>query len=323
MILAGDIGATNTRLALFETDGTFKKTGEAKFSSRQFPSLLPIIQKMVRQYPDVKISSAVFGVAGPVQNGRCQTTNLPWTIDRQELENELRISPVFLLNDLEATAWGIDVLEKKDICLIHPGKMKEGNRALLVAGTGLGEAGLYWDGSRHHPFACEGGHTDFGPRNDLEIGLLQYLRKTYGHVSYERIVSGPGLVCLYRFLVESGIEKPSLEVEQEMRQKDPAQVITDWGLQQRDPVCTKAIEWFVSLYGAEAGNLALKVFALGGVYIGGNIAKKLKDLIQRGGWVRAFTEKGRFQPLLNSMSVSLVLNEDAPLLGAVKFALSH
>ncbi|MBF8264028.1 MAG: Glucokinase [Parachlamydiales bacterium] len=324
MILAGDIGGTNTRLALFEEGRALKKIAEGYFLNNNYLALLPIIQTFLKQHPKASISCAAFGIAGPVRQGRCQATNIPWVVDSSELEKALKISPIYLLNDLEAYAWGLKVLSPKDLVVLHAGEPKlAGNAALLAAGTGLGEAGLYWDGREHRPFACEGGHTDFGPRDDLEIDLLRYLRKIYGHVSYERIISGPGLYHLYQFLLATGLEKSSTEVQREMALKDPPAVISEWGLKNRDKACARAVDWFISLYGAEAGNLALKIMALGGVYIGGKIATIFYDKIIEGGFVKSFTDKGRFSPLLRTITVHMVLNQDAPWLGAAEYARTH
>lgn len=323
MLLAADIGATNTRLAIFEKGKNLKKVAVGRYLNNKYLSLLPIIQTFLKQHNHPKISQAAIGIAGPVKNGRCQMTNLSWNVDRSELERELKISPIFLLNDLEATAWGLRALDSKDIYVLHEGEKAKGNAALLAAGTGLGEAGLYWDKQEHRPFACEGGHTDFGPRNDQEIELLRYLRKIYGHVSYERIVSGPGLYHLYQFLIVSGQETASGLVQKEMEEKDPSAVIAKWGLGDQDKACARAINWFISLYGAEAGNLALKIFAVGGVYIAGAIAKIFSDRIKKGDFVRSFLDKGRYSSFLSTIPVYLVLNEDCPLLGAVEYAIKH
>lgn len=321
MILAGDIGGTNTRLALFEEGRERTRVAEGRFLSQNYPSLLPIVQTFLKQHPNFTPNRAAFGIAGVVREGCCRATNLPWVVDARELEKALHISPVSLLNDLEANAWGLRALKPQELCLLHAGDPKlTGNAALIAAGTGLGEAGLYWDGRQHHPFATEGGHTDFGPRNELEIDLLRYLRKIYGHVSYERILSGPGLYHIYQFLVISGLETAMKEVQSEMTQKDPSIVISEWGRNNRDPACARAVEWFISLYGAEAGNLALKIMSLGGLYVGGKIATIFYEIIKKGGFVQSFLDKGRFSHLLSTIPVYMILNEDAPLLGAVEFA---
>lgn len=314
MILAGDIGGTNTRLALFEQG---KIAGpEKKYPSRSYQGLEEIVREFLG---GKKVSRACFGVAGPVREGVCKATNLPWVVDAAQMSRSLQIPSVHLLNDLEANAYGIKVLKPEELALLHEGKKQKGNQALISAGTGLGEAGLYWDGEKHHPFACEGGHSDFAPRNALEIELFVYLKKKYPHVSYERVVSGPGLYEIYRFLIETGREKTSSQVEAEMKKGDPAAVVSEWGRLNKDLGCVHALDWFISLYGAEAGNLALKFLALGGVYIGGGIAPHILEKMKRG-FATAFADKGRFKPLLETIPIWVVLNDNAALLGAASYA---
>lgn len=310
MILAGDIGGTHTRLLLFE------QGEERKFLSKDYRSLEEIVREFLGSK---KVEKACFGVAGPVRDGVCKTTNLPWVIDAAKMSQTLHIPVVHLLNDLEANAYGLKVLKEDELYLLHPGKKQKGNQALIAAGTGLGEAGLYWDGKEHHPFACEGGHTDFGPRNALEVELFLYLKKKFGHVSYERVVSGPGLLSIFLFLVETGRENLSKDVKAEMEKRDPAQVISEWGSQNKDRACTHAVDWFISLYGAEAGNVALKFLALGGFYVGGGIAPHLIEKMKQGGFVSSFVDKGRFKELLSSIPIWIVLNDNAALLGAASY----
>ncbi len=313
MILAGDIGGTNTRLAFFEKG---KQVGEEKkFPSQKYGSLEEIVQEFLQ---GKSVSHACFGVAGPVREGKCKITNLSWMIDASHIRKALQIDSVHLLNDLEANAYGLKALKKEELFLLHPGKKQSGNQALIAAGTGLGEAGLFWDGKTHHPFACEGGHTDFAPRNPLEVELLLYLQKKFGHVSYERVVSGPGLHNLFQFLIDTGKQKwdPLLKVE--MGKEDPSRVISKWG--NRDEACRFAIDWFLSLYGAEAGNMALKFLALGGFYVGGGIAPHLIDQLKGGRFHSSFIDKGRFKELLQSIPIWIVLNDNAALLGAASYA---
>ncbi len=322
MILAGDIGGTHTRLALFENGSEQKIGAHETFSSKEFSQLLPIVRKFLQMHPSSAIDRACFGIAGPIKNGKCKATNLPWIVDGSELARELKLESVHLLNDLEANAWGLRVLKPDDFHLLQPGDPKQtGNAALISAGTGLGEAGLYWDGKAYHPFACEGGHTDFGPRNAMEIELLVYLQKIYdSHVSYERVVSGPGLRHIYEFLIETRRETQSSELREEMKRRDPSFVISEWGCQNRDRGCTHAVEWFVSLYGAEAGNLALKMLSRGGLYIGGGIAPYMLEKFKQGGFIKAFKAKGRFDVLLDTIPVRIVLNDQTALLGAAEYA---
>jgi glucokinase len=231
------------------------------------------------------------------------------------------VKTVDLLNDLEASAYGIATLEADDFVVLNQGAPTAvGNAAVIAAGTGLGEAGLYWDGTRHHPFACEGGHADFAPQNELQVELLLYLRKKFGHVSWERVVSGPGLHNLYEFLRDTGHGEEPAWLAEEMRQKDPPRVITQAGLEGRSPLCEDALDLFVSLYGAEAGNLALKIMATHAVFVGGGIAPRIIRKLQGPAFMEAFATKGRFKWLLEAMPVRVVLNEKTALLGAARYA---
>jgi glucokinase len=316
MILAGDIGGTHTRLALFAREGEFSLAGEKTYPSRKYAGLEEIVQEFLQ---GKTVSRACFGVAGPVVEGRCKATNLPWIVDAAKLSKDLGIASVSLLNDLEANAYGLRALKEEDLYLLQSGKKQVGNRALIAAGTGLGEAGLYWDGKEHRPFACEGGHADFAPRNEEEMELLKHLQRQFDHVSCERVVSGPGILSMYRFLVETGREKGSKEVEMEMKRRDPPAVISEFGREKRDRACARVIEWFLSLYGAEAGNLALKIFSIGGLYIGGGIAPHLIELLKTGDFRASFANKGRFKELLESVSIYVIRNDNTALLGAAVF----
>lgn len=307
MILAGDVGGTKTHLALYDGMRLIK---DEKFSSHKFSGLTEIIRK----FNTGKIDKACFGIAGPVNNGRCKATNLPWIVDEKELEVELKIPKVWLINDLVATSWGIQALKQSELATLNEGVPQRGNQAVIAAGTGLGEAGLYWDGKQYRPFPCEGGHVDFAPRNQDEVNLYQYLRKKYTHVSYERILSGPGLEHLFWFLVENKKKKEKLEGEEIPR------LITEKGLSGESEICREALDWFSSIYGAEAGNLALKFLATGGVFIGGGIAPKILKVLESGNFMRAFVDKGRFDTLLKQIPVKVILNEDTALLGAAEYA---
>lgn len=315
MILSGDIGGTNTRLALFEGG---KKIIEAKYRSKNYRSLEDIIDEFLKKNP-MRVSKAGFGVAGPVQEGRCHTTNLAWTVDAQNIQKHLGIKSCVLMNDLEAKAYGIRVLKKDELFCLNKGKEQKGNRALIAAGTGLGEAGLYFDGHQHRPFACEGGHVDFAPRNPLEVELLFYLQKSNAHVSYERVVSGPGLYALYQFLVDTGKEKKTQLVEEAMGKKDAPLIVSEYGLLKKDAACERALDLFLSIYGAAAGNLALKFLSLGGMYIGGGIAPFLVGRMKTGDFLPSFFNKGRFKALLESIPIWVIMNDDASLLGVTDF----
>ena len=319
MILAGDIGGTNTRLALFATTGELKILHEEKYPSKDSSGLQQIVSQFLEKHK-ASVSVACFGVAGPVQDGFCKTTNLPWVVDAAALSKGLKIPSVRLYNDLQANANGLKILKPDELYCLHEGsRMQKGNRALIAAGTGLGEAGLFWDGKMHLPFACEGGHTDFAPRNELEMELLEYLRAKYGHISYERIVSGPGIYSLYQFLVEVKEERQSTLVMDEMQQGDATAVISEFAVRKKDPLCEKVIDWFLSLYGAESGNMALKFLSLGGFYIGGGIAPRLLKLFKDSDFVPSFSNKGRFKELLSSIPIYIILNENTALLGAAAY----
>lgn len=321
MILAGDIGGTNTRLAFIEVDdGRLRVATEATYSSREHKNLEAVLAKFVSSHR-IPVERACFGVAGPVRHGRCEATNLPWVVDSRQVARELGLERVGLINDLEANAYGIPALEPKDFLVLNEGAPDaEGNAAIISAGTGLGEAGLYWDGKQHRAFASEGGHATFAPRNELEMDLLRYLLARFEHVSFERILSGPGLLNLYTFLRDMGRGEEEAWLAERMRQQDPPAVIAQAGLESKSALCVQALDLFVSLYGAEAGNLALKVMATGGVFVGGGIAPKIIRRLTDGTFMHAFTAKGRMRPLLQAMPVCVILNDKTALLGAARCA---
>ena len=326
MLLAGDIGGTSTRLALVRVErGRVVVVAQEKYSSQEHGSLDEIARIFGDQHAQ-PIERACFGIAGPVREGRVRTSNLPWVIDAAESSAALKIPHVHLINDLEANAHGIAALEPADLVTLHAGQPnRQGNVAILSAGTGLGEAGGYFDGRQLRPFATEGGHTDFAPQNDLEAELLVYLRKNVaadsaGHVSYERILSGPGLYNVYRFLVDTGRGKEKPEIAAAIRAGDPGAAISKAALAGSCDLCTKTMDVFVTVYGAEAGNLALKIFATGGVYIGGGIAPKIISKLREPQFLQAFFAKGRLRPVMEAMPVHVILNESAGLLGAARYA---
>jgi glucokinase len=321
MILAGDIGGTNARLAFFDViDGHFRLVSASVFPSREYAGLDQIVSKFVdtaKVHPD----AACFGVAGPVRNGRVEASNLPWIIESQRLADELKLEKAVLINDLEANAWGIAALDPKDVVALNRVKGNPvGNQAVISAGTGLGEAGMYWDGSQHHIFATEGGHADFAPRDELEIDLFRYLSGRYGHVSCERVVSGPGLVNVFHFLRDTGRGSEPQWLTDEMEHSDPAATISRAALEGRCGLCEQALDLFVSVFAAEAGNLALKVMATGGVYLGGGIAPKMLAKLSGPLFMQAFAGKGRMQPLLEAMPVKVITNDQTALMGAARCA---
>jgi len=321
MILAGDIGGTNTRLGLFKIDGKrLTAAVEGVFVSRDHKSLEEIVAAFVSQH-GLTVEHACFGVAGPVRNGRCEGVNLPWVADERELARALGLEAVGLINDLEATGYGISALEASDFLVLNEGAPgASGNAAIIAAGTGLGEAGLYWNGADYLPIASEGGHADFAPRNALEIELLRYLQARFTHVSWERVVSGPGLFNIYKFLRDPGRGEEPDWLANAIRDRDAAAVISEAALEGRSPLCAQALDLFVSFYGAEAGNLALKFLAAGGIFVGGGIAPRIIGKLKDSTFMSAFVSKGRLNSLLEAIPVRVILNDKAALLGAARCA---
>ena len=325
MILAGDIGGTNARLALYDDQNGhlgLLKTGV--FPSQHYSGLEKIVAEFVSS-AGVRPAKACFGIAGPVTNGRVVASNLPWIVESRILADELKIPRADLINDLEATGWGIGVLSADDLVTLNDvagksGITATGNLALIAAGTGLGEGGLYWDGVRHHVFASEGGHCDFAPEDDLQLELFEYLRARYGHVSYERVLSGPGLVNIFDFLRDTGKGKPPDWLVGEMVEADAAAAISHAGLSGKCTMCVQALDIFVAVFGAEAGNLALKLKATGGVFLAGGIAPKILPKLQTPPFLEAFLEKGRLRRLMEIMPVSVITNDKLALLGAARCA---
>jgi len=323
MILAGEIGATRTRLAAFESEGTkVNKVVEKIYMSQQEPSLPEMIAAFVRT-EGVGVHSACFGVAGPVRAGKSKISNLAWTIDSAELAGLLKLNSVGLLNDMEAYAYGIDALGSKDFITLNEGSEDPvGNRAVISARTGLGVAGLYLDGFRHHPFACEGGHSSFSPGNDLEIALLHYLHKKYGRVSCERVLSGPGLKNIYDFLRDTKkVEEPAWLAEQFKATHDAPATISQLALEHRTPICEQALSLFVSVYGSQTGDCALNFMSTGGIFIGGSIAAKNVPAMQDPAFMKGFLNKGRMEALLRDIPVKIILNDDSGILGAARYTL--
>lgn len=314
-VLSGDIGGTKTRLAVIAVAGArLHLEHEHTYASRDYAVFEELLGEFL-QGSDTP-ARAAFGIAGPVHGRVAQTTNLPWRIDADALQTRFGFDYCALLNDLEATATGLPALGKEDLLTLHAGAPNaSGNAAVIAAGTGLGEAGLFWDGQRHHPFATEGGHASFSPSDDMEIALLKHMQQRHEHVSWERIVSGPGLINLHGFLcLHRGAALPGW-LQHEMQQGDAAAAIAEAALNERDDLCVEALDWFVRLYGAEAGNLALKVMSRGGLYLGGGIAPKILPCLQNGRFLERFFSKGRMRPLLEAMPVKVILNDRAALYG--------
>ncbi|MCS6289668.1 MAG: glucokinase [Nitrospira sp.] len=352
MILAGDIGGTKTNLALYDwTTERVEPVREDSFHSADYKTLEEIIEEFLSaplpkppaedepgsepveapaegttEAPEllpepITLTAACFGVAGPVIDNRCRTTNLPWLIDGTTLAERFAIPQVRLLNDLEATAHGLILLNPDEIVVLNAGAppKKKQALALIAAGTGLGECILYWDGTRYRPMPSEGGHTDFAPNSDSEIDLLRHLRGSYLHVSYERIVSGPGLHAIYEYLRDTKKNEPTWLAEK-IKVGNPAAEIADAGLKGQAEIAKQALDLFASIYGAEAGNLALKALTLDGVYVAGGIAPKLLKKLQDGSFMRGFTNKGRYKRIMSQIPVKVVMNDKTALLGAASTA---
>jgi glucokinase len=320
MILAGDVGGTKVHLALYDfIDGKLKYTRDKQYPAKDYPGLEEIVREFLHAE---KVTAACFGVPGPVRDGRLRLTNLPWTLDSRELAAGLKIEHVFLINDLQANGYGVEELSADQIYTLSEGDARQmGNRALIAAGTGLGEGFMIWNGRTHDPYPSEGGHTDFAPRNEDEFDLLRFLKQKYnGRISFERVVSGQGLTNVYEFLREvRGVEEPAWLAER-MAAEDPNAVITELALAAKSEICEKAMDMFVSAYGAEAGNLALKILSVGGLYVGGGIAPRILEKLKDGTFMKAFTDKGRLSQLLVNMPVRVILESRAALLGAAAYA---
>jgi glucokinase len=320
MILAGDIGGTNARLAFYESEkGKLHQLSEQIFPSRQFKEFGDIVLQFLKDSRN-RPEFACFGIAGPVREGRVATSNLPWTIDQAQLAEQMHLRSVLLINDLEATAWGIGALGPQDLTTLHDVPGTAGNQAVIAPGTGLGEAGLFWDGSAHHVFACEGGHTDFAPQGELQIELLQFLSRQFEHVSYERILSGPGLVNVYDFLRAKQNGSAPHSTHGDGPAGDRAAAISQAALQGTDAVAEQALDLWISVYGAETGNWALKAMATGGIYLGGGISPKILGKLTGPAFMKAFLDKGRLRPLVESIPVKVITNDKAGLLGAARCA---
>ena len=326
MILAGDIGGTSTRLAAYEpAGGQLRAVVEKTYRSAQHASLNEIVAKFLGEHSLV-VRMACCGIAGPVMDNSVKATNLPWFIEGTSLARQFALDSFVLINDLEANAWGVPALAPADLVTLNAGEPgASGNAAVVAAGTGLGEAGLYWDGKRHRPFACEGGHADFAPRNDVEIELLRYLTAKFGRVSYERVVSGMGLCNIHEFLCQAPgrRETPEILAAIAAPDADVAAIVSQAALDQASPVCVEALDLMVSIYGAEAGNAALKFMAYGGLYIGGGIAPKILSKMRDGTFLKAFLAKGRMGRIVAAMPVHVIMNPNTALLGAARCAIQH
>jgi glucokinase len=322
VILAGDVGGTKTQLALFEPGGSARAPRlQQRFPCRDFPSLEALVEHFLAS-AGVRPTRAVFGIAGPVVGNRVEATNLPWHMSGDVLGEKMGGARVTLLNDLVTTAWGLGELAPEDLVPLQAGRAVEGNRALIAAGTGLGEALVIRVDGHWVPSASEGGHADFAPRNPLEDELLLWMRARYGRVSYERVLSGSGIADLYRFHRETDRGGEPADVAREFDSADdPAALVTKAALQDRCERARMTLAAFCAIYGAEAGNLALKTLAVGGVFVGGGIAPKIRSFLSDQHFLDGFTGKGRLTPLLETIPVSIILDDHASLWGAARVAL--
>jgi glucokinase len=322
MLLVGDVGGTKTNMALFKPSGRgwdcAKRTLYASADYKTFTELLASFLLDA----DAAISSVCIGVAGPVVSGECAATNLPWILSRDEISRSVHAPNVWLLNDLEATAWGLLALPEADFVELNPNAVQSqaGNIAVIAAGTGLGEALMIWDGATHRAVATEGGHADFAPNDQQQIGLLNYLTQKYdGHVSYERLLSGHGLINIYNYLKQVQFSPINVSIENKMLTDDPAAVIGMAGVEGNDKLCVEALNLFCRIYGAESGNLALKCLPNSGVYLAGGIAGKILPALKNGEFMKAFLNKGRIKVVLDNIPVKVCINPDVALVGALRF----
>lgn len=327
MILAGDIGGTNARLALFSQQPHAHPSGQLTCvvsqvypsqSAQQFES---IMMEFLQRHP-AEVTSCCLGIAGPITDNHCHATNLPWDLDARALQQHCHIEQVTLINDLVANAYGINALGQDDLLTLNPGNAQaSGNRAVISAGTGLGEAGLFWDDHQYHPFATEGGHCDFGPRTEQQYQLAAYLQQKLGHVSYETILSGDGLVQVYDFILQHSDTAQPEWLQQQMDEQGAAASISTAAVNGSFHPCKEALDLFLEIYGQEAGNLALKVMARGGVYLGGGIAAKLaSSLKQSARFLQGFRNKDKMTHLMQDIPIHIILNQDTALLGAANLA---
>ena len=316
-ILAADIGGTKTNVALYKVSSEALVTvREQRFVSKDHPSLTDIIHDFSGgKLPD-RICAAV---AGPVIDGKSKLTNLPWLLDSKVMSQEMKM-PVCFINDLEATAYGMAGLEAKELATLAEGQPgAKGNIAIIAPGTGLGEAGLFWDGQRYHPFATEGGHSDFAPRTPIDVQMFHYLQQQFGHVSWERVVSGMGIKNIFHFLTADRKEQIPEWLSQRLQDEDPAAVISQAALHHEDLVCAQTMELFVRYLATESSSLVLKLMATGGLYLAGGIPPKILPLLQADSWTRNFDNNGRMHDLSDRIPVHVVLNDKMALQGAAYY----
>lgn len=320
-ILAGDIGGTKTNLALYAVERSthVMLLRESSFASKQYKGLEAVLREFLQEGQE-QVSAAAFGIAGPVLDGVVLATNLPWKVETDRIASVLGCPQIRLMNDLETTAYGSLFLPPHEIQVLHEGKTRHSHRVVIAAGTGLGQAFLMWDGARYWPVATEGGHADFAPINEKEIELLHFLKRKYAHVSYERVLSGSGLVNIFDFLDQYLHQPVAPIVRQRLVSEDAAAVIGQAGIENLCPTCVEAVDIFLGVYGAQAGNLALTVMGLGGVYVGGGIIVKMLPKVTSGAFMNGYLAKGRYASFMADIPVQIILNPKASQFGAAHAA---
>lgn len=320
LILAGDVGGTKTNLAIFKTTTSgLERTLAKTYSSSDFSSVVEILASFLSA-SGIQPESICLGVAGPVVNGRVELTNLDWILDINDIRESTGVSAVSLLNDLEATAYGLAEFEEDDFITIHEGVYHSGNMAILSPGTGLGEAGLYFDGKFYHPFPTEGGHCDFSPRSEFDFALHQYLQRLYGVVSWEKLVSGPGIHDIYQFLRDDRTMEEPQWLRELMADEDPSAIISQNAMLGKAEICVETMDIFLRYLAREASNLALKMKSTGGIFLGGGIPPKIAPLLQRSSFRENFLDCDRMQHLLQDIPIRIIMNQKAPVLGAANYA---
>jgi glucokinase len=323
LVLAGDVGGTKTNLAIYQaTADKIEVKKESTFQSASYESCMAILKQFLDENPSEIPTRICLGVAGPVLKGKVELTNLSWTLDAQDILRETGVTEVSLINDLEATSYGLAALGPDDLLSICESGTKEylGNMAILAPGTGLGEAGLFWDGKSYHPFSTEGGHTDFAPRTQMDVELHGYLQAKYQVVSWERVIAGPGVYDIYQFLCDVKGRQKAAWLQDSLIQNDPSAIISQMGLEEQDSTCVETMQLYVRYLARESSNLVLKMKATGGLFLGGGIPPKITPLLQQNNFYDNFLDCDRMQHLLKEVSVKILLNDKTALLGAGYFA---
>jgi glucokinase len=319
IVLGGDAGGTKVNLAFFEATSTgVRMLKSSRYQSGSFPSINNILQQFLSESPEVKPDKICIGVAGPVFEGRVSVTNLPWKLDATEIAGSTGVSQVILLNDLEATAYGVAGLEENDFAILHPGDPEEGgNMSILSPGTGLGEAGLFWDGQLHHPFATEGGHCDFACRNNEDLQLHDFLRKKYNVVSWESVIAGSGIFSIFQFLCEVRDRRASAAIEDKIKSsKHPSAVVSTAAIEESDQVCVETMRIYLRHLAHECCNLILKMKSTGGLMLAGGIPPKILPLLRSKWFYENLLDCDRMQELVKKVPVRVILNDKAPMIGA-------